>query len=52
MTAEIIGQGVLSIKAETDLERYALKKWCEENVDESGNINKIDSCMCIYYGEK
>jgi len=50
MKVEINEQGLLTIKAETPTERYALRKWCEENVNLSGT--KIDRNWLIYYGEE
>lgn len=50
MRVEITSQGALRIEAETPTERYALRKWCEENIDEDETIKR--GHWCIYYGEK
>lgn len=42
-------EGCLKILAENDVERYALKRWCAENIKE----NKIDlENMCFQLWEK
>jgi hypothetical protein len=42
MKTEIDADGLLTIYAETDLERYALRKWVEENIKGCDlNLGKI-----------
>jgi len=33
MKVEIKKDGILNISAETELEAYALEKWCDDNID-------------------
>jgi hypothetical protein len=38
MIVGINRDGLMKIKAESHLEAYALKKWCEDNCSQSDNI--------------
>lgn len=50
MKVEMDNRGALSIEAETGVERYALKKRCEESIDRDGSIK--DGPWCFYCGEQ
>lgn len=43
MKVSIDETGMMTIESETPLEAYALKKWCEENVDEP--MKRVLYCM-------
>jgi hypothetical protein len=42
MRVELNAKGELHISAETELESYALKKWCDEH------ISKTDSALVVH----
>lgn len=46
MRIEISAKGILRIFAETGIERYALEKWCIENIKED---DKIDVNATLFY---
>jgi hypothetical protein len=46
MTAEIDSDGLLMIRAETPLESYALKQWCDNQ------MNKLPDALVIYFEPK
>ena len=48
MKAEISKDGTLLVKAENDLESFALNKWYEENIDGCTLKFKSDSPRCFY----
>ena len=39
MKTDINVEGTMTISAETPLEGYALRRWCEENIDSRGVFN-------------
>ena len=49
MTVELNKDGLLKIKAETELESYALRKWLEDNKEIIEN-QKINKAIVICYG--
>lgn len=49
MKADLNKEGILKIKAETELESYALKKWLEDNMEIVGN-QKINKGIVVCYG--
>ena len=38
MRADINMHGALTLRAETELESYALRNWCEEHFDERAEV--------------
>ena len=40
--------GVLTIRPDTPIEAYALKKWCDDSIDKDSSLVKLDK-LVIYF---
>ena len=47
MKAEIKADGVLYVGSETELETYALRKWCKETSDTQQTFSRIPTTMIV-----